>query len=226
MTTSGTTAFDLDIADIIEDAYEIVGGEARAGYDLRTARRSLNLLKMEWGNRGLNLWTIANGSLPISAGVDRATLPANIIDVIEAVWRTGTADNPNDRSLTRISISQRSQITEKLEPGTPTQYYVYRSLTPEVNIWPVPTEDGIFAYWYLRTIQDAGAYTNTIDVPGRFLPALVNGLAYYLAMKTPGAAERVPVIQAEYERQFQLAAEEDRDRSSFFMLPDLSAYSR
>lgn len=226
MTTSGTYDFDLDNLDIIEDAFEIVGGEARGGYDLRTARRSLNLLTKEWGNRGLNMWTIVSGSLPMPAGTVVLALPRETIDIIEAAWRTGTPDAPSDRNLQRISISQRTQITEKLEPGTPTQFHVYRSLVPEVRLWPVPNEDGTLAFWYLRYIQDAGRYTNTMDVPGRFLPALIYGLAYYLAMKTPAAADRVPTIKDEYDRQFMLAAEEDRDRASFRMVPDLSVYSR
>jgi len=220
MPISGTTTFDLDVADIIEEAYEMVGKEVRGGYDLRTARRSLDLLTKEWGNRGINFWTIEEAAAPIMGNISEIQLDSDVIDILDAVWRTNIDTTPYDRILTRISLAEWSQTTIKQMLGLPTQYWVNRlSSAPVAHIWPVPTEGGIFVYWKMRKIQDAGKYTNTMDVPGRFLPAMTAGLAYYLSIKTPGADSRIPVLQAEYERQFMLAAEEDRERASLFLLP-------
>lgn len=226
MTTSGTTTFNPDILDIIEEAYEMMGIEVRAGYDLKTARRSLDLLMHEWGNRGINMWTLASIAVPILPGQNDVILPVNVLDVLDAMWRVGDGLNQNDQTMTRLGGSQYAQMSNKNEVGTPTQFYVWRTAPPKVRLWPTPDVDGTFVIWGLRTMHDAGAYTNTLDVPPRFLPALVSGLAYYLAMKSPAAMQRVPMLQTEYERQWTLAAEEDRDRSSFFMVPDLSSYNR
>jgi hypothetical protein len=226
MATSGTAAFNLDIIDIIEDAYEIAVGEAKGGYDLKTARRSLDLLTKEWGNRGLNMWTMRQGMVSVTAGDNSVTLPNDTIDILDAVWRTGSGTAQNDTTLTRISGSQWTAIAYKNQTGTPTQFYVQRVQPPLLKLWPTPATDGIIVAWGMRTIEDTGKYINTMDISPRFLPALVCGLAYYLSLKTPAAADRVPMLQAEYERQFELAAEEDRDRSSFRLVPDLSSYNR
>ena len=226
MPTSGTVAFNLDILDLIEEAYDMVGMEVRGGYDLKTARRSLDMLMREWGNRGINMWTLKQFSVPIPAEAGTIALPTETIDLLDAVWRTGEDLSQNDQTMTRLGGSQWMQMANKQERGTPSQYYVHRTQPPTLHLWPTPEESGTFIGWGLRTIEDAGTYTNTADIPPRFLPALVSGLAYYLAIKSPNAADRIPMLQAEYERQYTLAAEEDRDRSSFFMVPDMSSYNR
>lgn len=199
----------------------MVGIEARNGYDLKTARRSLDLLMREWGNRGLNMWTIAQSSEAFTASTPSASLDSDIIDVLDAVWRTGSGSSQNDRTMTRMSVTQWANISAKNMTGLPAQFYIERTLTPTIYVWPVPEDDGTLVYWKLRRIEDAGAYSNTIDLPPRFLPALTTGLAYYLSMKTPAAMDRIPMLQAEYERQFQLAQEEDRERASVWLVPDL-----
>jgi len=227
MTTSGAFTFDLDTLDLVEEAYEMVGMEVRGGYDLRSARRSLNLLMREWGNRGLNMWTLNEFTVPWPANASSVTLPFKVIDLLDVFWRTGEGTAQQDIGLSRYSVSQWAQVTNKNMQGSPSQFYINRlQPNPVCYLWPVPSEDGTFGGWGLRIMEDVGAYTNTLDVPNRFLPALVSGLAYHLALKSPAAAERIPLLQQEYERQFMLAAEEDRDRASFFMVPDLSSYSR
>src|SRR5215471_7282593 len=227
MPTSGTFLFDLDTLDLVEEAYEMVGMEVRGGYDLRSARRSLNLLMREWGNRGLNMWTLNEFTIPVPAGTATGTLPFKVIDLLDVYWRTGTGPEQRDQGLSRYSVSQWAQTTNKNMVGWPSQFYINRlQPNPVIYIWPIPSEDGILGGWGLRIMEDVGAYTNTLDVPNRFLPALVSGLAYHLALKSPAAEARIPLLQQEYERQFMLAAEEDRDRASFFMVPDLSSYNR
>jgi hypothetical protein len=220
MTTSGTTAFNLDIADLIEEAFERAGIEARSGYDYRTARRSLDLMTQEWANRGLNLWTVEQGSVPTQQGVATYLLPPDTVDLIEVVCRTGTGDFQNDITLQRISVSDYANIPQKNTPGPPYQIHIQRTVAPQFTLWPVPDGGGPYtvAYWRLRRIQDAGASaSNTMDLPFRFIPALVAGLAYYVAMKK--SPERAVALKSVYEEQYQLAADEDRDRASIRMIP-------
>lgn len=220
MATSGTTAFDLDILEIIEEAFEMVGKEVRSGYDLKTARRSLNLLMREWSNRGINFWTISEKTESVSANATTITLDSDTVDVLDASWRTGTGTSQADRPLTRVDVKSWSHIVNKNQTSSePSQFWVNRLATPVMHIWPVPSSAGTLLYYAIRRIQDVGVYGNTMDVPPRFLPALTSGLAYYLAIKTPDAADRIAMIQAEYERQFTLAAEEDRERASLFLTP-------
>lgn len=221
MATSGTTSFTLDIIDIIEEAYELNGTEMRAGYDMRTARRSLNLLMREWGNRGINFWTIQETAIPITAGTATITLDPSCIDILDAAWRTGTGPSQVDRTINRISVVEWSQTANKNAPGSPTQYWVNRTFPPVVSIWPVPVADGTMLFYGLRTIQDAGAYGGNMDIPPRFLPALTTGLAYYLSIKS-GNAQNMVALKQEYDRQFQLASEEDRERAPFKLVPDFS----
>lgn len=222
MPTSGTTTFNIDILDLIEEAYEQVGKEVRGGYDLRTARRSLDLLMREWGNRGLNMWTVQEQSSPVSSGLAEVTLPEDTIDILDAVWRSNHGTAQQDRVLNRMSVSEWAQTANKNVPSLPSRFWVNRTEPPVVKLWPVPSADGLLVYWRLRNVQDGGSATNTVDVPRRFLPAMASGLAFYLAIKTPGADNRIPLLQAEYERQFMLAAEEDRERASLRIVP----YSR
>lgn len=229
MTTSGTTIFQdsFDILEMVEEAYEQVGLEYRAGYSLKTARRSLDLLTKEWANRGINLWTIKETMVAVTANSATVTLEEDTIDILEANWRTGSGQNQNDRMLTRLSVSEWSHVTNKNLTAQPTQYWINRvQPAPIMNLWPLPVENGTLIYWRLRRIEDAGNYTNTMDVPPRFLPALVSGLSFYLAIKTPAASDKLPFLQQEYERQFKLAAEEDRERVSTWLVPDMNGYSR
>lgn len=221
MATSGTTNFTLDVVDIIEEAYELAGTEMRAGYDMRTARRSLNLLMREWGNKGINFWTIQEYQIPTTLGVSEITLPADCIDILDAFWRTGTNQNQNDRSMNRISVVEWSQTANKNQPGSPSQYWVQRVVPAICTIWPVPAIEGTFVFYGLRSIQDVGAYGNNMDIPPRFLPAMTTGLAYYLALKS-GDFNKAVALKQEYDRQFTLAAEEDRERSPFKLVPDLT----
>jgi hypothetical protein len=219
MTTSGTAVFNLEFDDLIEESYERCGLEDRTGYDLRTARRSLNLLFSEWANRGLNLWTIEQASLPMVAGVAEYDLPADTINVLSAVVRTGTGLTQQDITIDRISQNEYLHTPDKLIPGRPSQYYVQRTAVPVLFVYPAPdsTQSYSIRYYTMRRIQDVGAYTNTPEVVFRFLPALVAGLAYYLALKK--APERVPLLKQLYEEEFARAAMEDRDTASVFLTP-------
>lgn len=225
MTTSGTAAFDLDLNEIVEEAFERCGSELRTGYDLRTARRSLNLLFSDWANRGVNLWTVTSATIPLVAGTATYNLPADTVDLLEHVIRTGagSASTQTDLTITRISVSTYSSIPNKLTQARPIQVWINRQQPiPQITVWPVPdnSQTYTFVYWYLRRIQDAGAggmYTQ--DVPFRFLPCLVAGLAYYLSMKIPGALERMPVLKQQYDEAWALAAEEDRDKSAVRFVP-------
>lgn len=223
MTTSGTVTFDLDVGEIISEAFERVGGNlVLSGNDYRTARRSLNLMMLEWANRGLNLWTVEAGTTALVQGTATYNLAADTVDLIETELRTGSGQNQQDYTLDRISVSTYASIPNKLTQGRPVQVYVNRQITPNFTVWPVP--DGAQSYslswWRLRRIQDTGTVaSNTMDLPFRFLPALCAGLAFYVAMKKPGAIDRVVGLKAEYEEQFRLAADEDRDRASVRFVP-------
>jgi hypothetical protein len=222
MTTSGTATFNLDFAEIAEEAFERAGLELRSGYDMKTARRSLNLMSAEWSNMGLNLWTVATGSIPLVSGTGTYNLPADTIDVIEHVIRTNNSGQNTDLTMQRISVSDYAAIPTKSTQGRPIQIYVNRQIQPTVTVWPVPDSSTPYTlvYWYLRRMEDTGASAaNTADIPVRFLPALVSGLAYYIALKNPDAADRIQLLKGLYEEQFSLAASEDRDRAPDRFLP-------
>lgn len=228
MATSGTAIFNLEFTEIAEEAWERAGREMRSGYDLRTARRSMNLLTIEWQNRGINMWTIEEGTINLGQGVASYNLPADTIDLLEHVVRTGagSASTQSDLNISRISVSTYSTIPNKLTQGRPIQLYIDRGQeNPVVTVWPVPDQGTINApyyiikYWRMRRIEDAGSGIQTPDVNFRFLPALVAGLAYYIAQKDPTLMPRVPMIQAEYERQFELAGGEDREKAPVRFVP-------
>lgn len=241
MTTTGTTAFNLDLNDLIEEAFERCGSELRTGYDFRTARRSLNLLTIEWSNRGINLWTIEEGQIPMVTGQATYDLPVNTIDLLDQVIRTGSGNsyNQTDININRISETTYSTIPNKLATGRPIQVWVNRQSGattptgiqhPQINVWPTPNDPGsqyMFVYWRLRRINDAGDGVNTQDIPFRFLNCMVAGLAYYLSMKIPNIPmDRVMGLKADYEQQFQLAADEDREKASIRFVPRNFSYSR
>lgn len=223
MTTSGTATFNPTIDVLIEEAFERAGTELRSGYDLKSARRSLDIMAAEWSNRGLNLWTIEQVSVAVISGTASYAAAADTIDIVEHVIRSGTGTSQVDYDLERIGVGSYASIVAKNQTGRPVQIYVERTTTPTINLWPVPNASFTLVYWRMRRIQDSGAATNTPDIPSRFIPALVSGLAYYIAMKRPALEQRVPFLQAEYERQFQLAYEEDRDRSSFYIMPRIGS---
>lgn len=224
MATSGTTAFNLDLSEIVEEAFERCGAELRTGYDLKTARRSMNLMFADWANRGVNLWTVEQGSIPLVQGTATYNLPDYTVDLLEHVIRTGAGNvsTQADLTITRISVSTYSTIPNKLTQARPIQVYINRQEDiPTVTLWPIPdgSQSYSFVYWRLRRIQDAGNGVNTMDVPFRFLPCLVAGLSYYLSMKIPGAIERMGVLKDQYDTAWALAADEDRDKAAVRFVP-------
>jgi hypothetical protein len=301
MTTTGSTSFDLDFTEIAEEAWERAGREMRSGYDLRTARRSMNLMTIEWQNRGINMWTIEEGSFPLTPGLNTYALPTDTIDLMEHVIRTGanTTNNQADLTITRISVSTYATIPNKLQQARPIQvwiqrmsgqvspanavlvgtinssttnitlsntadlpatgfirldnediYYgyinsdnslgnvfraqngtlaashsnatpVYNPNLPAITVWPTPDagQTYTFVYWRLRRIQDAGSGVSTADMNFRFLPCLTAGLAYYIAMKQPDLADRLPMLKQVYDEQFDLAAGEDREKAAVRFVP-------
>lgn len=231
MTTSGTATFNLDLNEIFEEAFERCGTELRTGYQFRTARRSLNLLTIEWANRGVNLWTIEEGSIPMVTGQAIYDLPVDTIDLIEHVIRKGTGQNQQDISITRISVSTYATIPDKNATGQPIQVWVDRQSGattptginyPKIHVWPTPNNPGsqyTFVYWRLKRITDAGGGVNTMDIPFRFYNCLIAGLSYYLSAKIPGAEGRVAALKQDYEEQWRLASEEDREKAAIRFVP-------
>ena len=223
MTTSGTTAFNLDFPEIVEEAFERAGSELRTGYDLKTARRSMNLLFADWGNRGVNLWTIDSGTINLVPGTATYVLPADTVDLIDHVIRTGAGNTSTqaDLTCTRISSSTYATIPNKLSQARPLQIWIQRLEAPQFTLWPVPDAAQTYQliYWRLRRLQDAGNGANTPDVPFRFLPALVAGLAYYIALKIPEGTQRIPMLQQQYNEALDLATAEDRERAAVRFIP-------
>jgi hypothetical protein len=223
MATSGTTAFNMDFTEIAEESWERAGREMRSGYDLKTARRSMNLLTIEWQNRGINMWTIDSGTIPLTQGTGQYDLPADTIDLLEHQLRTnsGNVSTQSDLTLSRISVSTYASIPNKLTQGRPIQLYIERLRdAPKVNVWPVPDNDSYtLYYWRMRRIEDAGSGVQTSDMNFRFFPVLVAGLAYYIAMKVPELVDRVGMLKSIYDEQFQLAAGEDREKASVRFVP-------
>jgi hypothetical protein len=231
VTTTGTSGFNLDLNNIVEEAFERCGAELRTGYDLRTARRSLNLLTIEWANRGINLWTVEQGEIPLVQGQITYDLPVDTIDLLDSVVRTQSGVGQTDININRISVSTYATIPNKNAQGRPIQVWVDRRSgatdpvtgvqNPQINVWPVPDQDSFytFVYWRLRRIQDAGNGVNTQDIPFRFLPALIAGLAYYLAMKLPDGLNRIEMLKADYEQQWDLASSEDREKAAIRIAP-------
>ena len=309
MTTTGTTSFNLDINDLIEEAFERCGQELRTGYDFRTARRSLNLLTIEWANRGINLWTVEQGQIPMVTGQATYPLPADTIDLMDMVIRTnnGSQSNQIDINISRIAEPTYMSLPNKLAQGRPIQVYINRqsgttnalpsttivggisstdtSITvasvadlpssgflaidseiisypniignvltnvargqnnttatahltgasvtktypPNISVWPTPNAPGdqyTFVYYRLRRIQDSGTGVQTQDIPFRFVPCMVAGLAYQLSNKLSGVdPNRIMMLKADYEQQFQLAADEDRDKAPVRFVPRNLFYS-
>tara|TARA_Y100000114_G_scaffold46886_1_gene42710 strand:- start:1121 stop:1789 length:669 start_codon:yes stop_codon:yes gene_type:complete len=216
MTTSGSRDFDLDVAELIEEAYERCGLEVRTGYDARTARRSLNLMFADWANRGVNLWTVKQATLSLTSGTATYTFDATHTDLLEVVVRRSSTDF----QLDRMSRSDYLHIPNKAQTGRPSQFFYNRQISPQIILWPTPdSSSDSLVYYYVRRIEDADTLVNTTDAPFRFLPCMVAGLAYYVSMKK--APERVQLLKAVYEEEFQRAADEDEDRVSLKLQPSL-----
>lgn len=220
MATSGTATFNLEFDDIILEAYERCGYDERSGYDMRTALRSINLMFADWANRGLNLWTIEQRQISLVAGQYEYSLPDDTVDALSAVIRTNAnTSNQQDITIDRIGYAEYLHVPNKNTQSRPAQYFVQRTVPPKLFLYPAPdnTTSYIFRYYAIRRIQDTGAFTNTADVPFRFLPALIAGTAYYLSIKK--APDKVPMLKQFYEEEFARAAFEDRERSSYFAVP-------
>jgi hypothetical protein len=243
--TTSTTSFNPDLNELLEESFERCGVELRTGYQFRTARRSLNLLITEWANRGINLWTVEQGQIPLIQGTTTYDLPNDTVDLLEHVIRTnpGQIGNQTDINISRISVSTYSTIPNKLTQGRPIQVWVNRRSGqttnlvgatpqyPQINVWPSPDQGTeaapfyYFVYWRLRRIVDAGTGTNVEDIPFRMQSALVAGLAYKISMKLPDISqERILMLKAQYDESWDLAAQEDREKAPDRYVPRMTFY--
>jgi hypothetical protein len=221
MTTSNTTVFNLSIDEIIEEAFERCGMQVTSGNQLKSARRSLDLIFLEWASRGLNLWTIEEETIALTTTSPEWNLPTDTVDILSAVIRDVSVSPPIDISIERISRAEYLNTPNKSTIARPSQFYVQRTIQPKVFLYPAPGSGGPYAlkFYRIRRIQDAGAYTNEAEVDFRFLPCLIAGLAYQLSLKY--AADRTAGLKQLYEEEFARAAAEDRDRASVYFVPEL-----
>tara|TARA_B100000963_G_scaffold46366_1_gene34687 strand:- start:179 stop:847 length:669 start_codon:yes stop_codon:yes gene_type:complete len=216
--TSSSRDFDLDVGELIEEAYERCGLEMRTGYDARTARRSLNLMFADWANRGLNLWTVKQATVSVSSGTASYTLvDSTVVDLLEVVLRNSSG---TDFTLTQMSRSEYLRIPNKGNTGQPSQYFFDRQVTPTITLWSTPDASYTLVFYYVRRIEDADALVNTTDAPFRFLPCMAAGLAYYIAIKR--APDRIQILKAIYEEEFQRAAAEDASSTPLKLTPNIS----
>ena len=215
MAVSASRDFELDVAEIIEEAYERCGLTMKTGYDAQTARRSLNLLFADWANRGLNLWTVnLDTSITVTADQVQETLSADVVDLLEVVLRRSGVD----LEMRRMGRGEYQALPNKATTGRPSAFWLDRQIIPVLNIWPAPENStDTIRYYYVRRIQDADTFINTNDMPFRFYPAVVSGLSYMLAIKK--APDRVQLLKPLYEEDFKLAAEEDRERVPLRLVP-------
>jgi len=219
MATSDSRDFELDVADYVEEAFERCGLEVRTGYDLKSAKRSLNLMLAEWANRGLNQWTIKQKTQALTSGTSAYTLGADVIDVLSVVVRR----SDTDFTMSRISRDTYLNIPTKSTTGRPNQFFLDRQTTPNLKLWPTPDNStDVLYYDALVRMDDADTYVNTLDMPFRFYPCLAAGLAYYIAMKR--APNRLQMLKAVYEEEFERAMAEDRDRASFNVVPQIQYF--
>ncbi len=220
MATSGSRDFDLDVAEVIEEAYERCGLEVRTGYDASTARRSMNIMFSEWANRGINLWTVKQATLTLSAGTSTYSSATGLASPMNDILEVALRRNSVDYSIDRISRGDYLDIPNKSTSGRPSQVYFNRQTSPELSVWPVPENStDQLVYYYITRIEDADTLQNTTDVPYRFIPCMIAGLAYYLAMKK--APDRIQLLKAVYEEEFQRASDEDEDRVALKLQPDI-----
>ena len=219
MAVSGSVNFELDVVEYIEEAFERCGLEVKTGYDLKSAKRSLNIMLAEWANRGLNQWTITQSTQALTSDDGEYPLGTNIIDILSmSVLRSGIY-----YSLERISRDTYLAIPNKATTGRPTQFFLDRQITPNLKIWPLPENSTDVLYFdALTRMDDADNFTNTLEIPFRFYPCLAAGLAYYIAIKR--APSRIQMLKAVYEEEFERAISEDRDRASVRISPALGDY--
>lgn len=216
MATSNSRDFDLDVAELVEEAYERCGLQVKTGYDAKTARRSLNLMFADWANRGINLWTVQLGTQALTAGTTEYTLTSDVVDLLEIVVRR---DN-TDFQVQRISRSDYQNLPNKTTSGRPSSLYLDKQITPKINLWPAPENStDVLRYYFIQRIQDADAAVNNMDAPFRFLPCMAAGLAYYLSVKK--APDRVQLLKTIYEEEFQRASDMDQDRVPTRLTPSL-----
>ena len=221
MATSGTTDFNLSIDDLVEEAFERCGMQMTAGYQLNSARRSLNLLFLDWANRGLNLWTIEQATKAQVQGDSVVDLPTDTVNVLTAVIRQTTNGQQQDISIERIGREEYLNVPNKLTQARPSQIYIERTSAPKAYLYPAADKAYTLVYYRIRRMDDAGTYTNTSDVNFRFLPCLASGLAYMLSLKY--SPDRTAALQQMYEQDFTRAAQEDRDTASTRILPDVGS---
>lgn len=223
MAVSGSKDFELDVAEYVEEAFERCGIEARTGYDLKTARRSLNLMLADWANRGLNRWTIEQTSVSLVQGTAAYSLGTDTIDILSAVVRTNAGEsNQQDISISRVSRQEFLNIPTKNTQARPTEFYVDRQINPSVNVWPTPDQAYTLVFDRLVRMDDADTQQNTLEMPFRFYPCLAAGLAYYISLKR--APDRTQFLKAIYEEEFERAASEDRDRANLKLTPNKDYY--
>lgn len=219
MAVSGSKDFELDVADYVQEAFERCGLEVRTGYDLKTAKRSLNLMLAEWANRGLNQWTIKQTNQALTAGTADYSLGADTIDILSAVVRRDGVDY----NLDRLSRDEYLNIPNKTQTSRPSQFFIDRQINPVLKLWPAPENStDVIIFNRLVRMDDADTSTNTMDMPFRFYPCLAAGLAYYIAIKR--APDRIQLLKAIYEEELDRAMSEDRDRASFNISPSLAYY--
>ena len=218
MATSGTKTFSLNIADTIEEAYELAGLELRTGYDAKAARRSLNIMFADWSNRGVNLWTIEEVTQNLTKGTSSYNLNSFDVDIVSAVIRRTVSGQQTDIDIDRIGRSEYLNIPNKETQGRPSQFFVDRQITPVVKLWPTPENStDQFISYRIQRIDDVTASNEDPEVPSRFIPCMVSGLAYYIALKKN--PERIGILKQQYEQDFKLASDEDRNRASLMLTP-------
>ena len=219
MAVSDSTDFELDVSDYIEEAFERCGLEVRTGYDLKSAKRSLNLMLAEWANRGLNQWTIAQSTQALTESTGTYTLNSKVIDILSVVVRRSNTDY----ALDRISRDAYLAIPTKSTEGRPSHFFLDRQISPVLKLWPVPENStDVIHYDALTRMDDADTYVNTLDVPFRFYPCLAAGLAYYISIKR--APNKAQLLKAVYEEELERAMTEDRDRASFKVVPQFEYF--
>jgi len=228
MATSGTHSFNLDISDIMEEAYDLCGLELRSGYSFRGAKRALNLVFLEWQNKGLNLWTVEQASVSVTEGTSSYTVESSALDIVDVFIRTDAGDETKqfDQRLNRISRTEYNHQSNKLLQAKPTQFYVDKdSGSIKLVLWSTPDKAYTLVYDYIQRIEDTGdVASNNVDVPSRYLPCLTYALAYNLAVKSPEAQPRVPMIKQRYDELWKDVSDADRERASVRFVPDLGTY--
>jgi len=220
MALSGSTDFEPNVAEFVEEAFERCGLELRTGYDLKTARRSVNLMLAEWANRGLNQWTIEQATQTVTQGTNDYSLNSNVIDILDCSLRRTVSGTTTDLQMSRISRSEYLNIPNKASQSRPSQFFLDKLTTPVLKIWPAPENStDILVFNKLVRMDDADAGTNTMDMPFRFYPCFAAGLAYYISMKK--APDRTGMLKQVYEEEFERAMSQDEDRASFRIAPYL-----